>query len=193
MAPTLPGCFYGGALHYRLFVKVHNRFCMERGIWKEPAMDINLQTATIEEKFVLRNLMELCQHDYSEFNGKDIGPYGLFGYTYLDHYWTEPGRYPFLIYADRKIAGFALVRQLDEDSAYSMAEFFILRKFRKQGIGRIVACQIFDRLPGKWEVEHEEGNLSAHAFWKRVIAHYTNNTYQEEKTEKGTLFAFLVR
>jgi len=156
-------------------------------------VDINLQTATIEDKFVLRNLMELCQHDYSEFNGKDISSYGLFGYTYLDHYWTEPGRYPFLLYADGKIAGFALVRQLDKTPTYSMAEFFILRKYRKQGIGRIVACQIFDRFPGKWEVEHEERNFSAHAFWKRVIVHYTNDSYREEKTEEGALFTFFVR
>lgn len=156
-------------------------------------MDVNLRTATLEEKFVLRNLMELCQYDYSEFNGKDISPYGFFGYTYLDHYWTEPGCYPFLIYADEKRAGFALVRQLDEASTYSMAEFFILRKYRKQGMGRVVACQIFDRFPGKWEVEHEEGNLPAQAFWKKIIAHYTNNSYQKEKTEKGTLFTFFVR
>ena len=28
---------------------------------------------------LLRNLMELCQHDYSEFNRGDIDCHGLFG------------------------------------------------------------------------------------------------------------------
>jgi hypothetical protein len=30
--------------------------------------DITLQRISIEDKSVLRNLMELCQHEYSEFN-----------------------------------------------------------------------------------------------------------------------------
>jgi hypothetical protein len=69
-------------------------------------MHIDLQKASLEEKFVLRNLMELCQHDYCEFNGEDVGAFGLFfGYTYLDHYWTDPDHFPFLVRVDEHIAG----------------------------------------------------------------------------------------
>ena len=89
--------------------------------------DVTLQRISIEHKSVLRNLMELCQHDYSEFNGEEINEHGLFGYGYLDNYWTEAGRHPFFVLASGNLAGFALVRTLAEDDngkpSYSLAEF----------------------------------------------------------------------
>lgn len=60
-------------------------------------MNIELEQISIDEKPVLRNLMQFCFHDYSEFNKEDVGPYGLFNYKYLDHYWTEPGRFAYFV------------------------------------------------------------------------------------------------
>ena len=60
-------------------------------------MDIDVTTAKVEERPILRQLMELYQYDFSEFDGSDIGPLGLFEYPYLDHYWVEPDRSPFLV------------------------------------------------------------------------------------------------
>ena len=91
--------------------------------------------ASIEEKPILRNLMELCQHDSSEFNGEDVGEHGLFTYRYLDHYWTEPGRFPFIVRVSGKLAGFAFVRAIGENK-HSIAEFFIMRKYRRRGAGQ---------------------------------------------------------
>lgn len=153
-------------------------------------MQIALQTASIEEKFLLRNLMELCQYDYSEFNGRDVGACGLFGYTYLDHYWTDPDRFPFLVRVDGASAGFVLVRRVDAQPTYSIAEFFVLRKYRGQKVGQRTAHQIFGRFPGAWQVEQEAGNLPARRFWNKVIARFTNNTYREEETETGFLQTF---
>jgi predicted acetyltransferase len=66
---------------------------------------IEVLKATLHDKPVLRNLMELYQYDFSEIEGEDAGDFGLFGYRYLDHYWTESGRHPFLIKVDGKLAG----------------------------------------------------------------------------------------
>lgn len=49
--------------------------------------------ASIKNKPVLRDLLDLCQHDYSEQYHIDVDEHGLFGYKTLDHYWTEPERY----------------------------------------------------------------------------------------------------
>ena len=57
---------------------------------------MHLEPISFEQKSVLHNPMELCQHDYSEFCGEEVNDHGLFGYRYLDHYWTEPGRYSVL-------------------------------------------------------------------------------------------------
>lgn len=145
-------------------------------------MDFELTPASVNDKPILRNLLELCQHDYSEFNQADVDEHGLFGYNYLDHYWTEEGRYAFFVKVAGRVAGFALVRQLD-DATHSMAEFFILRKYRRHGLGRRAAHHIFDMFPGAWSVSQEAGNLPAQAFWRRVILEYTDGDYEEASLE----------
>lgn len=135
-------------------------------------MKIEVSPAKVEDKPILRNLLELCLHDYSEFNGKDVNEHGLFDYPYLDHYWTEAGRYPFLVKVEGKLAGFVLVRDLaiaEGEPLWQIAEFFILRKYRRQGIGREVAHQMFERFVGRWEVTQEKGNLPAQQFWQRIM------------------------
>ena len=111
-------------------------------------MKIDIQRAAIEEKLILRNFMQLCCHDASEFNGEDVSEHGLFIYRYLDQYWTVPERHPFVIRVSDKLAGFVLVREIGEDKR-SVAEFFIMRKYRRQGVGQTVACRVFDMFPGK--------------------------------------------
>ena len=100
--------------------------------------------------------MQLYLYDFSEIDGGDVNEGGEFPYRWLDHYWTESGRNPFLVYSDGRIAGFVLVRT-DATAGRgpdtkSVAEFFIMRKFRRMGIGRKAAFQVFDRFRGAWEV-----------------------------------------
>ena len=118
-------------------------------------MKAEIHPAALSDKPVLRNLLELCQHDYSEYDDQDLDENGLFGYRWLDHYWTEPERHPFLVRVDGRLAGFVLVRQIgtsQEQPVYSIAEFFILRKYRRRGVGRQAAWSVFDRLPGRWSI-----------------------------------------
>lgn len=147
--------------------------------------DVELEQVAFEQKSVLHNLMELCQHDYSEFNGEEVNEHGLFGYRYLDHYWTEAGRYPYFLRAGGKLAGFALVRTLEGSNGptYSLAEFFILRKYRRQGVGGRAAGRVFDLFPGVWSIHQEAQNLPAQAFWRKAIGRYTAGTFAEVSKE----------
>ncbi|GHO86262.1 GNAT family N-acetyltransferase [Dictyobacter formicarum] len=144
-------------------------------------MKVEINIATREEKFIVRNLLELCQHDCSEFTAKSIGDHGLFDYPYLDHYWTDENRFPFLIRVEHKLAGFVLVQKIEEPATYSMIEFFILRKYRQQGLGQVVAHHIFDMFPGHWRVRQDVENEAAQAFWRKVVTRYTNNLYRESR------------
>lgn len=145
-------------------------------------MSLEIRQAEIEDKLILRNLLEIYQHDHSEFDGDDVDQFGRYGYHFLDHYWTERGRYAFIVYVSGAIAGFALVRTLAEGEkgkVYSMAEFFIMRKYRGQGHGRTVAHALFDRFPGQWQVRQVPRNLPAQTFWRKVISTYTNGDFEE--------------
>ncbi len=135
----------------------------------------------IEDKPVIANLLELYMHDFSEFLGWDLNEHGLYGYRYLDHYWTESDRHPFIVRVDGRLAGFALVSILflDERSETSMSEFFILRKYRRQGVGEAVARQLFDQFPGQWSVAQMDRNVAAQRFWRAIIDRYTGGAFAE--------------
>ena len=118
--------------------------------------NIEIIPASLEQKATLANLLELYSHDFSEFVDLEIGPDGRFGYSDLDIYWTEPERHPLLVYVDTRLAGFALIDGLQRGSSdgmvWDVAEFFILRRYRRTGIGTEVARQVWKRFPGRWQV-----------------------------------------
>ncbi|MEM7591897.1 MAG: GNAT family N-acetyltransferase [Cyanobacteria bacterium P01_A01_bin.83] len=148
-------------------------------------MNIEITSASVTDKSVIRQMMELYQYDFSEFTKADLNEHGHFGYPYLDNYWVELKRNPFLVRVNDKLAGFVLVHQNTyfQDNQYHLAEFFILRKYRQQGIGHQVAFSIFDLLRGGWEIYQAHTNLVAKKFWQNVIQEYTAGTYTETVME----------
>jgi predicted acetyltransferase len=145
---------------------------------------VNVEIVPVKEadKSVLRQLMELYSHDFSEFTGEDVDEHGFYGYSYLDHYWAEDGRYPFFIKVDGKIAGFALVRKSCGDysaseSVCNIAEFFVMRKYRRMNVGGVAAKCVFELFKGEWEVRVLHVNVPALPFWRKVIDEYTGGNY----------------
>jgi predicted acetyltransferase len=152
-------------------------------------METHVATAARDEKPILRNLLELYLYDTSDLDAHDVGPSGLFGSNYLDHYWTEPDRHPFLIRVDGALAGFALVNRhsylTTEGARCCMAEFFVMRRYRGRGVGMCAAASVFDRLPGPWEVCQTAANIGAQAFWRKTVDHYTSGLFAETVLTDG--------
>ena len=131
----------------------------------------------------LRRLFQLYLHDLSAFEPTSPGADGRFDEgPYLDLYWTQEDRHPFLIKAGDRLAGFVLVREI-ESGARQIAEFFVLRGERGRGVGRAAALETFERYPGRWEVAQLRDNLPAQAFWRRVVGEYTEGRYLERATD----------
>ena len=144
---------------------------------------ISLSPASKQEKVALDNLMQLYKYDWSELTDIDVGEDGRYADYPLDAYWIEPGRHPFLLRVDGKLAGFALVanrsRLTGATGVFDMAELFVMRRYRRRGIGRQAAFAAFDRLGGRWEIRQRAGNAAAASFWRRVVAAYTGGDYRE--------------
>lgn len=154
-------------------------------------MDIKIEKIPYENASVLRNMMELYNYDFSEFEDADLNEHGLYGYEYIDNYWNEAGRHPFFVRVDGKLAGFALVRDSSNTGDCShIAEFFVLRKYRCKGVGRIMAHRIFDMFPGEWLVSQTKRNLPAQTFWRTVISEYTGGRFEEITKENGPAQTF---
>ncbi len=162
---------------------------------------VEVVSATPEQEPILANLLELYIHDFSEFLDLDIGEDGRFGYASLPLYWSESGRYPFLIRAGGKLAGLALVEQgstvSGSESVWDMAEFFVLRGFRGRGVGTLAAHQVWGRLPGSWEVRVMHKNALPRRFWATAISSFAGEAVQPVRIEKNgelwDLFSFQSR
>ena len=152
-------------------------------------MNITLHLMSIDEKTLLIRLMELYNYEFSAFSNDDINEYGYYGYDHIDDYWNEKGRFPYLIRADGKIAGFALIcphcDYRKEADARCFGEFFVMLKYRRMGIGKQIAAQLFDLHRGYWEVCYWKENVSAGLFWKKVVEEYTNEHYHICGTESS--------
>ena len=147
---------------------------------------VTLERAMPADAALLSNLLELYIHDLSEIFAVEVGTDGRFGYENLPLYWSEHDRrFPFLIRSGARIAGFALVTRgspvTDDPEDLDVAEFFVLRRYRRAGVGRHAARLLWSRLPGHWIVRVSEGNRPALPFWESVIREYTSGAFAESK------------
>jgi predicted acetyltransferase len=132
-------------------------------------------------------------YDFSEYTGHDVESNGLFSvYPDLEKYWNDESRFPYIIKQDEKNIGFVFVRYINEGERnyFSIAEFFIMRKYRRKGIGRRAAEHILDLHKGQWEIFQMDSNKSAQAFWRRVILDYTKGQCSERVENKRTIQSF---
>ncbi|MGG3623499.1 hypothetical protein ABES25_08060 [Bacillus gobiensis] len=58
-----------------------------------------------------------------------------------------------------------------------------MRKWRRKGFGKAAVFELFNKLPGKWEVSQERKNKNAQIFWRSIINEYTQGKYEEFKTD----------
>ena len=153
--------------------------------------DWTLRPVTPGERPLLAQLLQLYLYDFTEFDHNDVDSAGSFRYHELDRYGTEPGHHALLLRVGGRPAGFVLV---DERSplpggagCHYVHEFFIMRAYRRRGIGTAVAHAVFDRFPGRWQIEEIGPNLAAQTFWRRTIAAYTGDRYVEYRQEDGRM------
>ena len=146
---------------------------------------LELVPATIEDYPTIQNMGRFYVYDMTEYMGGDadwnIPENGLFECIDFKKYWDQPDTSPFIVRKNKEIAGFVIVdkKGSDQQVDFNMAQFFILRKFQKKGIGRAVAEHCFNRFVGVWEVMVMPKNEGAYQFWKKVIMTYTHNHFQE--------------
>lgn len=158
-----------------------------------PQIDITKATAANREQFA--NLFQFYFYDFSEMLGFSVREDGRFGLPDLDAFFAEPWRHVFLLRVDGELAGFAIVDEVgrsgpDAEDLINMDQFFVMRKFRGQGIGAWFAVQLFDRFRGRWRVSEVAQNPGARVFWRKVIGRYTGGNFIETawqtETDNGT-------
>ena len=131
--------------------------------------ETTIAPAREDQRPVIANLIQLYLYDMTESMPFPVGPDGRFEYDFLDRFW----RFPYLIHVDAELAGFALV--IDEcpltgrKPCWFMAEFFVLKAYRRRGAGRAALAAVLQAHPGDWHIGVPKANQPAQAFWDRAL------------------------
>jgi predicted acetyltransferase len=132
---------------------------------------ITLEAISPADRPTLRNLCQFYEYDFSEIEPMAVGPDGR--YHQLDDVAFDHG---YFIRIEGALAGFVLVNRQPskrgEHDVWWMEEFFVLRAYRRGGVGMTAARLVFDRHPGEWEITQTASNRQAIAFWRKAVSGY---------------------
>jgi predicted acetyltransferase len=147
-------------------------------------VSVALDPLSTADEPVLNRLMQFYVYDFSEIMGFDIADDAIFfSGDPKGKYRPEPWRHAFLLRVDGRLAGFVILdeksRITGDPSVMDVAEFFVMRKYRRRGVGAAAATLAFDLFARKWEVRQTAQNAAATQFWRVTIARYTGGRFEE--------------
>lgn len=151
-------------------------------------MEIMLERVQEEKKDTLFRLLQYSLFEESLTDLHDMNEDALFDYPWFDAYFVEAEREAYFIRqcGTNRMLGFAMVR-MHEDGRHSVAEFLVLPKYRRLGVGTQAAKACFALHDGLWEVKPAYGSESARLFWQQAIAQTT-----EYAEWKDGIFTFMI-
>ena len=148
---------------------------------------------TGEDLVPLRHLIQLYMYDFSVFwddadRDAHVDQRGLFDAGIdLRSYLDSTARWAYLVSSEDRLVGFALLHAQTvhrPGPGRLVEEFFIMRRYRRKGLGRLAATRLFDGYTGYWEIAAIGPNVPAQNFWRRVLSSYTRNRYDEFTTHE---------
>jgi len=149
----------------------------------EAIVHVEIRKAGLDDREILANLLEKYDYEFSQYDKRGVNKLGLFGYPYLDFYWTDDDRWAYLIYADNELAGFIMVFNYREERSretdFQIAEFFVIYKYRRSGVGKQAFFQVLDKHRGRWGLGTHPENITAMTFWENSIDEYTKGQYEK--------------
>lgn len=139
-------------------------------------MEITLERVQEEKRDTLFRLLQYSLFEESLTDLNDMNDDALFDYPWFDGYFAEEEREAYFIRqcGTNQLLGFAMIRR-HEDGRHSVAEFLVIPKYRRQGVGAQAAKACFALHDGLWEVKPAYGSESALQFWRHAIAQTTEH------------------
>jgi predicted acetyltransferase len=145
-------------------------------------MNISIEPVSRDEKEILRNLTEKYEYEFTAYEDADVNNMGLYGYKYIDHYWTDKNRYAYFIKVNGKLAGFIMIddcRYIDRiETNFSISELFVMHKYKKMGVGTYAVKYVLNKHKGKWQIGYNPKNEIGKKFWNKTIKEYTKGKYE---------------
>jgi predicted acetyltransferase len=157
-------------------------------------MRVSVRSIRRREVAAVRRLVQLYIYD---LGGERWGvePDGTFGSPgWHRRFWTRRGRHHFVIRVGGRLAGFALVSERAHFAGAGVreiSEFFVLRCYRRRGVGTHAARRLFARFPGRWELAVLTWNVGARRFWRGLVRRCAVGAVAERRRRHGDLAFFV--
>ena len=157
---------------------------------------VRIREATRSDFGTLTRLNQLYRYDLSEFSGHDTGPDAAFDDAGLAQYVDSPQYCGHFFYVGDALAGFGLVNlnshSIRGEVVRNLDDFFVLRKWRRQGVGAAAARLLLSAYPGRWQVNKRTYNPPAMAFWACVAEEVSSGDVREH-IAKGDIHMHMFR
>jgi predicted acetyltransferase len=149
-------------------------------------MPLELRKARPEDFPALQQMLEFYQYDLSDIWPQDSDTEAKYGYN-LERYKLDERFHAHVALHGSQYAGFALVSPavVTRKEGSWMEQFFVLKRYRRTGIGRALALHSLKSHPGTWEVGQMPSNVAAQAFWRKVISEQTSGEFVEVQVTEG--------
>ncbi|MFT5781627.1 MAG: putative acetyltransferase [Pseudomonas sp.] len=160
-------------------------------------MPLQLLPTTAEQLPLIRNLYQFYAYESSDWEQEDVEIDGRF-YLHEPHlalYWQRPDWSAQLILLDGFIAGFLLIErsELAGVDALEFADLFILKKYRRQGIGRALVEQVIGASQQPWVVSLYPQDPLGAPFWQSLLGELPWRSVQSlANAEEPQLLTYLL-
>ena len=129
--------------------------------------------------------MRVCLNEYltelSEFDPDiDFDEKGQPIYNWFDCYWDDKDRFPIYLLIDGKVAGIAMIRELD-NKVYNFAEFYVRPQYRVDGNSMWFAKAVTDLFEGQFEFATRFTNPRALKFWGKFANTFEKTEYEDDE------------
>lgn len=157
---------------------------------------VTLLRTGADQADLIRNLYQFYAYESSDWEQEDVEADGRF-YIHEEHlarYWQEPQWRANLILVDGFIAGFLLIERSEFEvlNALELADLFILKRYRRQGIGRAIASQVLMSEESDWLIRFYDQDETAQAFWRAVLDDLPRPVRALELDDEPELVSYLV-
>lgn len=91
-------------------------------------------------------------------------------YRFLDSYWVDQDRWPYIISSRERTAEFVLLNTWSpsgKGTDFAVAEFYVLPEFRGMGVGTQAFSSLLCNRSGIWELSVMSKNEAKKTFWEK--------------------------
>ena len=149
-------------------------------------MSLHLRRAQAHDFPALQQMLELYQYELSDIWPQEADAQARYGYD-LERHRQDERFHAHVALEGSQYAGLALVApaRVTRSEGFWMEQFFVLKRYRRQGTGLALARHVVHQHPGAWEVGQMPANTAARAFWRQTIAALTGGSFVEVEVKEG--------